>query len=138
MKRHTHLALEMLEKDFWGTSQNESALISRCYELRKKPLKDFEVEDFRMLISQQIGLKYLLPLAFAILRENILAEGDYYEGDLLKAILNIERDFWQNQPGLFADLKGLLEQNKTPLVDAHEALWDIYQQVIYQMGENTN
>ncbi len=83
--------IEQLEKRYIKTQNNESFLISECYKLVKKPLKDFEIEDLRIMIGQSIGLKYLIPIAIKVLDHNILAEGDFYEGDLLKSVLTSEK-----------------------------------------------
>lgn len=39
------------------------------------------------MIGQSIGLKYLVPKALEHLQENPLAAGDFFEGDLLFALL---------------------------------------------------
>ena len=85
--------LENLEKDFWGKPDHDSHLVRTCHQLRKKPLKDFKIEDMRIMIGQNIGLKFLIPLALEKLRQDILSEGDYYIGDLLKAVLTSETEF---------------------------------------------
>lgn len=41
----------------------------------------------RLLIRQDVGLPYLLPLALELLRDNPMAEGDMYTGDLLSAVI---------------------------------------------------
>jgi hypothetical protein len=86
--------LENLEKRNIDKPIHESYLVKRCYELYKVPLEEFTTEDLRIMIGQQIGLEYLIPLAFETLKENLFAEGDYYEGDLLKNILEIHTSFW--------------------------------------------
>lgn len=100
-----NMNLEQLEKFDWGepifvTSWGEinqgTPLIKKCHDLRKKKLTDFTVEDLRLLIGQNIGLEYLLPLAFKILSQNIFSEGNCYPGDLLNSVLNIETGFWVN------------------------------------------
>lgn len=88
-------SLESLEKDIWGEPEYGSYLVTTCHKLRKKQLKDFDIEDLRIMIGQNIGLKYLIPLAIDKLKENILAEGDFYEGDLLKAVLTSEAYYWR-------------------------------------------
>jgi hypothetical protein len=35
-------------------------------------------------------------MAVDILKENIFAEGDFYEGDLLKSVLTVEATYWEN------------------------------------------
>ena len=91
-------SLESLEKDFWGEiPKDESRLVTTCHKLRKKQLQEFDTEDLRLLIGQNIGLKYLIPLALEALKTNILAEGDLYEGDLLKSVLTSDSNYWKNE-----------------------------------------
>ena len=79
----------------------------RCHALRSKPIDEFTVEDLRLMIQQQIGLRYLVPIALQHLREDPLAEGDFYPGDLLAAILRVTGDFWQQKPDLNRDLRNV-------------------------------
>lgn len=104
-------SLENLEKDYWGEPDSESHLVKTCHQLRKKPIKDFEIEDLRIMVGQNIGLKFLVPIAIEELKENILAEGDYYEGDLLKSVLTSEVSFWTERVDLLDELDKLIQQN---------------------------
>lgn len=104
-------SLENLEKDFWGEPNYGSHLVRTCHQLRKKPIKDFEIEDLRIMIGQNIGLKFLVPIAIEELKENILAEGNYYEGDLLKSVLTSEVNFWTERVDLLNELEKLIQQN---------------------------
>ena len=47
------------------------------------------------MIGQQISLRFLIPRAIDVLRTNPLAEGDYYPGDLLTAVLRADKAYWQ-------------------------------------------
>jgi CDI immunity proteins len=58
----------------------------------------YTVEDLRIMIGQNIGLQYLIPLALEHLRKDPLSEGDFYPGDLLKMVLSAEPDFWREHP----------------------------------------
>lgn len=82
-----------------------SYLVERCAELCNIPISEFEVEDYRILINQGIALKYIVPSAIGILSDNLFAEGDYYEGDLLKSVLTIDESFWKENPILKEELK---------------------------------
>lgn len=105
--------LEEIENDFWGDSDDDdSYLIKTVHKLRRKKIEDFETEDLRIMIGQDRGLSILVPLALQKLEENILAEGDYYEGDLLKSVLSCEKKFWEYQPHLKQNLIKLFETNK--------------------------
>ena len=47
------------------------------------------------MIIQGIGLKYLLVEAIGLLKENLMTEGNYYEGDLLNSVLQINKEQWE-------------------------------------------
>jgi hypothetical protein len=104
--------LESLEKDYWEKSNDSSYLIETCHELRKKLLKNFETEDLRVMIGQDIGLKYLVPIALKTLNDNILAEGDYYPGDLLKSVLTSDKEFWKIESKLQNQVCDLYRKNQ--------------------------
>jgi hypothetical protein len=104
--------LEILEKDFWGEPTYDSHLVKTCHRLRQKPLQDFNTEDLRIMIGQNIGLKYLIPIALETLKDNVLAEGDLYEGDLLKSVLTSDKDFWENEKDYFEDVEKLIQENE--------------------------
>ncbi|MET7988484.1 contact-dependent growth inhibition system immunity protein [Streptomyces sp. NPDC005281] len=62
--------------------------------MRRRPIGELTVEDMRLLIRQDIGLPYLLPLALEVLRENPMAQGHMYEGDLLSAVFTRNPSLW--------------------------------------------
>lgn len=92
--------LEVLENDFWGPPGFESHLAISCHKLRKVPLYKLTPENLRMLIGQEIGLQYLIPLALDILEDNLLVSGDMFEGDLLCCVAKVSRQFWDNHEEL--------------------------------------
>jgi hypothetical protein len=51
----------------------------------------------RILISQNVELKYLVPKAILKLKENIFEEALYYPGDLMLSLLNVHHDYWQQK-----------------------------------------
>ncbi|WP_198673039.1 contact-dependent growth inhibition system immunity protein [Algoriphagus litoralis] len=101
-----------MEKDFWGEPTYDSHLVKTCHRLRQKLLQEFDTEDLRIMIGQNIGLKYLIPMALETLKDNVLAEGDLYEGDLLKSVLTSDKDFWENEKDNFEDLEKLIRENE--------------------------
>jgi hypothetical protein len=46
------------------------------------------------MIGQNIGLDHLIPLAIEKLKQNPLAEGNFYPGDLLVNVLRADCKFW--------------------------------------------
>jgi hypothetical protein len=112
----TSETLERLENDFWGNPPaGASNLVVACHKLRQKKIQDFDAGDFRLLIGQQIGLPFLIPLAIEILDVNTFVEGDYYEGDLLKSVLTSEIEFWKNNSQLKDDVVAIFEKSKDGL-----------------------
>jgi hypothetical protein len=103
----------LLNKKITLMSQGDNSyLIVTCNNLHKKVIKHFEIEDLRIMIGQNIGLKYLIPLAIEELKKNILAEGHFYEGDLLKSVLTSDEKFWSTETENWNIIVDLLEQNK--------------------------
>jgi hypothetical protein len=110
--------LSQLDSEAWGkATDGDSSLVQKVLFLRNKPLKQFTIEDLRLLIGQNFNLEILIPLALDRLKENILAEGDFYEGDLLNSVLRIDANYWTNHQGQHAMLKGLY-QKKRDLFDS--------------------
>lgn len=103
-------SIEELEGDVWKIFEFPSELVKRCFELRKVPLNSLEIDDLRLLIIQQIGLSYVVPLAIEMLEKDILAEGMYFPGDLLKSILNVPENFWKLNKNYFNQLHAILEK----------------------------
>lgn len=89
-------SLQDLEQHDWGEPASGSHLVTTCHRLRRKPLCEFTVEDLRVMIGQGIGLPYLIPLAVERLETDPLADGDYYAGDLLAAVLGTDTAFWES------------------------------------------
>lgn len=91
-------SLQDLDGRDWGEPDYTSHLVTMCYRLRKKRLRDFTTEDLRIMIGQKMSLEYLMPLAVERLQADPLAEGDYYPGDLLKAVVTVARNYWEANP----------------------------------------
>lgn len=47
--------VEQLEGNIWGELECRSYLVTTCHRLRKKPIDQFNVEDVRIIIGQDIG-----------------------------------------------------------------------------------
>lgn len=103
--------LEQLEGgDKWTESPDDTFLISRCVALRRKPLDEFTTEDLRIMIGQNVGLRYLIPMALDRLTQNLFVSGDFYRGDLLGVVLRAERVFWLQSPSELARAQDLAVQ----------------------------
>lgn len=87
-----------MEGEDCGEPGYPSHLVTECHRLRRVPLQEFGPEDLRIMIGQQIGLEYLVPLALEQLTANPWISGDCYEGDLLASVLRLPYSYWQQHP----------------------------------------
>jgi hypothetical protein len=111
-------SLEKLEQRNYGDpSQAPTSLVRRCIELTKVPLADFSTSDLRLMIGQQFGLTFLIPIALEKLKDDIFIEADYYEGDLLSNMLNIEAEFWKKNRNYWTQLNQLLNDRRQELAE---------------------
>lgn len=103
-------SLEALEKNVLEevSPDDKTPLINRALQLYRRPLNQFSTDDLRFMIGQEIGLNFLIPLAVEILVQNPLAQGVYYEGDLLSSVLSVNRNFWQKNPHLWWELEEII------------------------------
>jgi len=102
-------SLESLESDEWSDPESPSHLTTECHRLRKIPISEFSVENIRIMLSQDIGTKHLLPLALEVLEDDPLAEGDYYPGDLLSSVLNLPSELWNTEKVCASRVDTILE-----------------------------
>ncbi len=92
--------LTELEGEDWGPPNFGSHLVTTIHQLRYKPLAEFTVADLQICIGQNVALEWLLPIAIERLQDDPLVEGDYYQGDLLKSVMEIEPAFWSRHPDI--------------------------------------
>lgn len=96
----TSKSLEQLEGKAWGPAEYDSHLVLECHRLHRLPLRDFTMADYRRMIGQNISLEQLAPLAIQFLEKEPFLEAEYYEGDLLYALLKSEKAFWHSHKEL--------------------------------------
>ena len=73
----------------------------------KKPLSKLNTEEVWFLVSQQVGLPYILDLIWPILQDNPLYYFDKYEGDVLSVLLRAPESAWIKRPEYQAELADL-------------------------------
>lgn len=112
-------SIEELEDDYWITPPSfPTELVKSVFFLRKKPLVEFDSNDLRILISQNVGLKYLIPQAIDRLKENILEEALYYPGDLLLTLLNLDSAYWSEKEFEKKQFVTLIEKSKYSIINS--------------------
>ncbi|MFZ6024140.1 MAG: contact-dependent growth inhibition system immunity protein [Bacteroidota bacterium] len=101
-------SLQQLENIFWEDYAFPTPLIEKAHIYRKIPINDLLPSEIRLLIGQNIGLQFLIPKAIEILEIDILTDADFYEGDLLSAILTCDKDYWSNHKEIKQRVRTLL------------------------------
>jgi hypothetical protein len=110
LHKYDNATLEELERSNWGEPTYRSHLVTQCHRLRRVQLRSLTVENLRILIGQNIGLPFLIPLAIEKLQQNPLAEGDFYPGDLLCAVLRAEPEFWKSHADSRSEIRSICER----------------------------
>ena len=108
--------LDSLEKTNWPFDDTTN-LIKRVTTLRKVPLNEFTTEDLRLMIGQDVGLDYLIPLALERLEEYAFVEGDFYEGDLLVGVSRVGEEFWKENQNYKKRLDAIISNNIAAIRD---------------------
>ena len=68
--------LDTIDPPAWGPAPPDATLmIKRCHELRSKPLRDFTVEDLRIMIGHQVALGRMVGLALDRLQPGLARGG---------------------------------------------------------------
>jgi hypothetical protein len=97
-------------------------MATQTYPLRSKPVEDFTVEELRVMIGRQLSLRSLVPIAIEILEENPLAEAGYYPGDLLQAVLEVDKQYWRSNRAQWDAVKEIAESFAYTQMRLNEAL----------------
>ena len=120
-------SLQQLDGHDWGKPTFDSHLVTECHRLHRVPLREFTVEDLRIMIGQHIGMEYLVPIAIEQLRANPLTEGVHYPGDLLTVVLQAGGQFWQQHPKLRDEVAAIATRAASLFADTN-ALREAHQQ----------
>ena len=116
--KNKNATIELLENDYWiSPSIFPTDLVRKVFLLRKKSLSDLDSNDLRILISQNVGLKYVVSIAIETLEKNLLEEAFYYPGDLLVAVLDIPTDYWKENNLEKNKIISLLQKSKAFLIE---------------------
>lgn len=89
--------------------QFASHAAAECHRLRGVPLKDFTVEDLRLMIGQNESMDHLMPLALEKLRADPMVESVFFRGDFLVTVLRSDEPFWRANPKLHGEVLSIVE-----------------------------
>jgi len=90
--------------------QGNSYLQSEMRRLRQVPLRQLRLEDMRLLIGQGTGLRFVVPMAIEHVEMHPLASGDFYPGDLLRQVMDVDEEYWNEHRELRSRLIMALER----------------------------
>ncbi|MFF0207385.1 contact-dependent growth inhibition system immunity protein [Streptomyces althioticus] len=105
-------SLERLEGQRWPEPpEDATSLVRAVHELRRRPVGDLWPDELARLITQDVGLPWLLPLAVRILRDTAPSQiaGGWYDDDLLYAVVTRKTQAWERFPDLARELKATVE-----------------------------
>lgn len=95
------LSLQELEESDWGKPEpGTTHMVRRCHSLRRKPLDQLTNDELRLALGQEIGIPYILDLAFQRLESNPLLEGGCFPGDILSNLIRARNEVWAERPAL--------------------------------------
>jgi hypothetical protein len=97
----TARSLEELEGVRWPDPPSATtSLVRAVHLLRKRPLRELSTEELSRLITQDVGLRWLLPPALDRLRARVPREVGqvWLEDDLLFAVVTRQREVWRDSP----------------------------------------
>jgi CDI immunity proteins len=95
------------------------SLVDRVKLAEASPIKS--LAQLRLLVSQQVDLDHHLPAALEVLQSNPLIEAEYFPGDLLKAVLSIDPQYWGDHAGEWGEVHSILGRIESGLASVHDA-----------------
>jgi hypothetical protein len=102
------LSLQALEASDWGEPRSgDTWMVKTIHALRRKPLRSLTDEELRLAVNQQVGVPFILDLAFQRLAKEPLLEGSHYPGDILSALIRADPSIWTDRPHLRKELSSL-------------------------------
>ncbi|MFI9507128.1 contact-dependent growth inhibition system immunity protein [Nocardia sp. NPDC052566] len=122
-------SVEQLEGVCWTEpAKFATSMVEAVYLLRKRPVGELAPHELARLISQNIGLPWLIPIALDYLRETAPSEaaGGFYDDDLLGAVITRNKAWWVTMPEYVTHLKETVEM----LTDIGQYLKDDIDQFI--------
>lgn len=106
-------SLEELENSYWEHNDFDSYVVQTVQAARKKPLSELTNEEIRVLTGQKVGLKYVLPMAVSLLKNDPLVEIRFFEGDLLECVLRLSPADWNENPNELREFRSIILTNKS-------------------------
>jgi hypothetical protein len=101
LQRQRRRTLSELEADDWGQAPDgATSLVANVHAYRRKPIGELTDEELRLLIGQNEGLLWLVPMAIERLESDPCASGDLYAGALRASLERVRLEYWIRHPDL--------------------------------------
>ena len=111
-------SIEALEADVWPEPPVDATdLVRRVDRLRKLPVESLDGEELRLLLNQDVGIDVILPIVLERVSEQPLLEGGYYPGDVLVALLRLDKRTWDRHPMEASRLRDIVTRLDRETVD---------------------
>ncbi len=101
-------SLAELDPDTWGADAGEHA--EAVWRLARKPARKLSAAELKYLLSENISLPFVVPLALVCLEDAPLLAALAHPGDLLTALMESDSRFWAEREDLWAEGIGLAAQ----------------------------
>jgi CDI immunity proteins len=94
-------SLSELEADDWGQAPDGATpLAAKVHAYRRKPIGELTDEELRLLVGQNEGLLWLVPMAIERLESDPCVAGDLYAGALRTSLERVKVEYWIRHPDL--------------------------------------
>lgn len=123
-------SIEELENDYWSKPTFDTYVITTCHNARRKPIKYLSNEEIRCLIGQKIGLRFLLPIAVDILKNEPFIDITYFEGDLLLTLLRLNISDWEYNQNELKLFNILIQDNRLQIENCKEIQSELIEKYI--------
>ncbi|MFJ4657978.1 contact-dependent growth inhibition system immunity protein [Nocardia sp. NPDC088792] len=104
-------SIQDLEGAWPEPSVASTKLVETIYKLRKRPIGELDSYDIARLILQDVGLRWLMPIAVKTLRDTIPKSTDenwWYDDELLHAVITRDNSYWSQAPELARYMKATI------------------------------
>jgi hypothetical protein len=108
LQQQRRRSLSELEADDWGQTPGDATpLAAKVHAYRRKPICELTDEELRLLVGQNEGLLWLVPMAIERLESDPCASGDMYAGDLRASVEGVNVEYWARHPDLAERLSAI-------------------------------
>lgn len=122
MNMYSMTLKQLCREEKWELSYESVAVSKSAQIYNHLILDDFTPKELRLMISQNIGNEFLVPIALETLENNLFLKAEHRPGDLLQAVCSVEKDFWVQNEKLYKELTSMINTYETILGNALSAL----------------